>query len=232
MILAGGRGTRLQPFTTSVPKPLMPIGDLPVVEILMRRLQADGVTEVTLLTGHLAHLIEGYFGDGTDRGMRISYLREATPLGTAGPLAQLRGHLDDDFLVMNGDLLTNVDFRAMVDHHHAAAADMTVGTHIQEERLELGVLSIDDAGQVTGYDEKPTLQLSVSMGLYVLAPSVLDLVPEGRYDMPQLVNDALGSGRRVTAFRHPGFWLDIGRVEDYARANEEFNADPSAFLSG
>jgi NDP-mannose synthase len=231
VILAGGRGTRLRPFTTSFPKPLMPVGDLPVLEILMRRLQVHGITDVTLLTGHLAYMIEGYFGDGADRGMRISYVREETPLGTAGPLAQMRGRLDDDFLVMNGDLLTDVDFSAMVDHHHVAGADMTVGMRTHQERLELGVLSIDETGHVTGYQEKPTLELPISMGLYIISPGLLDLIPDGRYDMPQLVIDALAAGRRVTAYGHGGFWLDIGRVEDYARANEEFSANPEAFLS-
>lgn len=231
VILAGGRGTRLRPFTTSFPKPLMPVGDLPVVEILMRRLQIHGITDVTLLTGHLAYMIEGYFGDGADRGMRISYVREETPLGTAGPLAQMRGRLEDDFLVMNGDLLTDVNFSAMVEHHRAAGADMTVGMRTHTERLELGVLSIDGTGHVTGYQEKPTLEFPISMGLYVISPSLLDLIPDDRYDMPQLVIDALAAHRSVTAYGHGGFWLDIGRVDDYARANEEFGANPKAFLS-
>lgn len=231
LILAGGRGTRLRPYTTSFPKPLMPVGDLPVVEILMRRLQVHGITDVTLLTGHLAYMIEGYFGDGAGRGMQISYQREETPLGTAGPLARMRGRTDGDFLVMNGDLLTDVDFSALVDHHRAARADMTIAMRTHKERLELGVLSIDEAGHVTGYEEKPTLELPISMGLYVISPGILNLVPDGHYDMPQLVIDALASRRRVTAYGHRGFWLDIGRIDDYARANEEFSANPKRFLS-
>jgi NDP-sugar pyrophosphorylase family protein len=230
VVLAGGRGTRLRPFTTSFPKPLMPVGDIPILEILLRQLHAHGVDQVTLLTGHLAYLLEGYFGEGGRLGLKIDYVREEQPLGTAGPLRQLAGHLTDDFFVMNGDLLTDLDFAGLMSQHRAGAAEVTVSTYTRHEKIDLGVLKIDDAGMVIGYDEKPTLDLDVSMGAYAMSPSALTIIPDGAYDMPQLVLDLLAAARPVASRRHNGFWLDIGRVDDYAKANEIFAADPRAFL--
>lgn len=230
VVLAGGKGTRLRPFTTSFPKPLMPVGDLPILEILLRQLRAHGVTEVVLLTGHLAYLIEGYFADGAALGLRIDYIRESEPLGTAGPLRQLAGKLDDDFYVMNGDLLTDLDFTALMGRHRAAGATVTVCTYARTEKIELGVLRIDGDGDVVGYDEKPTLQLDVSMGVYAMSPAVLERVPPGYYDMPQLILDLLAAGERVRGHPHQGLWLDIGRPDDYGRANQLFAENPAALL--
>lgn len=230
VVLAGGQGTRLRPFTTNFPKPLVPVGDLPILEILLRQLRAAGVHAVTLLTGHLAYLLESYFADGAALGLRIDYLRESAPLGTAGPLRALAGRLDGDFFVMNGDLLTDVDFAALMRHHSDAGAAVTVSTYHRAEQLQLGVLKLDGSGDVIGYEEKPTLHLDVSMGAYVMSPAVLDRIPAGYYDMPQLVVDLIADGQRVAGRPHPGFWLDIGRVDDYARANEMFAEDPGRFL--
>jgi NDP-mannose synthase len=230
VILAGGRGTRLRPYTTSFPKPLMPIGEHPVLEILLRQLKRHGVTEVTVLTGHLAYLIEAYFGDGAELGLKLEFIREDAPLGTAGPLRALRSAIAGDFMVMNGDLLTDVDFGALVDQHRASGADVTISTCRRPERLELGVLTIADGGRVTGYDEKPTLELDVSMGLYAMSANVLDRIPEGHYDMPDLIRDLIADGRQVSSRRHDGFWLDIGRPDDFARANDAFAERPGDFL--
>lgn len=230
IVLAGGRGTRLRPFTTNFPKPLVPVGDLPILEIVLRQLKAAGVNEVTLLTGHLAYLLEGYFADGRALGLRIDYVREAEPRGTAGPLRDLAGLVDGDFFVLNGDLLTDVDFAALMAHHQRSGVAVTVATYRREERIELGVLKINDAGDVVGYDEKPVLHLDVSMGAYAMSPPVLDRIPDRYYDMPQLIADLLRDGLRVASRRHEGVWLDIGRVDDYARANEMFAANPAAFL--
>lgn len=230
VILAGGRGTRLHPFTISFPKPLMPVGDLPILEILLRQLRLHDVTDVTLLTGHLGHLIEAYFGDGSSLGLALSYLREAAPLGTAGPLRQLVGRMDEPFLVMNGDLLTDVDFSGMAERHHTTGAGVTIGTFLRHERLELGVLRLDEDGNVLGYDEKPTLDFHISMGLYVMSPDVLGRIPASSFDMPQLIVDMVEDGGRVGTWIHDGMWLDIGRIEDYGRANELFASDRTAFL--
>jgi NDP-sugar pyrophosphorylase family protein len=230
VILAGGRGTRLRPYTASFPKPLMPIGEYPVLEILLRQLRSHGVTDVTILTGHLAYLIEAYFGDGSNLGLRLEFIREDAPLGTAGPLRGLIGRVTGDLLVMNGDLLTDVDYGALLARHRQIGADVTISTYRRPERLELGVLTIDGSGRVTRYDEKPTLQLDVSMGLYAISAPVLERIPGGHYDMPNLINDLLAEGRRVDSRRHEGFWLDIGRVDDYAKASEAFAERPNDFL--
>jgi NDP-sugar pyrophosphorylase family protein len=230
VILAGGRGTRLRPFTTNFPKPLMPIGDVPILEILLRQLKGHGVTDVTVLSGYLAYMLEGYFGDGTALGLNVRYVRENQPLGTAGPLRQLRGEISDDFFVMNGDLLTDVDFTALMDRHRASGSAATVSVYRRDERIDLGVLSLGAAGDVIGYDEKPTLHFDVSMGLYAMSPRVLEVIPTGAYDMPQLILDLLAAGHEVVGHRHDGLWLDIGRVDDYERANELFASDPAVFL--
>jgi len=230
VILAGGRGTRLRPFTTSFPKPLMPVGDMPILEILLRQLRAHGVTDVTLLTGHLAYLLEGYFEDGRRWGLNIDYIREESPLGTAGPLRQLAGTLVDDFFVMNGDLLTDLDFTSLMARHREAGAPVTVSVYSRPEKIDLGILQLDVDGEVIGYDEKPTLKLDVSMGAYAMSPAALAVIPEGPYDMPQLILDLLGTGQRVTSRQHEGFWLDIGRVDDYGLANRMFADNPAVFL--
>lgn len=230
VILAGGLGSRLRPFTTTFPKPLMPLGDVPIIEILLRQLRAHGVDEAILLTGHLAYLIEGYLGDGRAMGMTIRYVRETSPRGTAGPLRQLAGQLNDDFLVVNGDLLTDVDYGALMEYHRQAGASLTISTYRREERIELGVLTIDDRGGVLGYDEKPTMAFNISMGLYAMSPSVLARIPDGHYDMPVLVEDLIAAGVRVAARRHDGFWLDIGRPDDYARANELISSHSDRFM--
>ncbi|WP_027341284.1 nucleotidyltransferase family protein [Hamadaea tsunoensis] len=230
VILAGGRGTRLRPFTVSFPKPLMPVGDIPILEILLRQLRSHGVVEVTLLTGHLAYLLEGYFEDGHRLDLKIDYLHEEEPLGTAGPLRQLAGRLDEDFFVMNGDLLTDLDFTALMAAHRRAGTLVTISTFSRAEKIDLGVLKIDPNGDVIGYDEKPTLYVDVSMGAYAMSPAALERVPAGRYDMPELILDLLADGQRVNSRGHDGFWLDIGRPDDYALANEMFTDNPRAFL--
>lgn len=230
VVLAGGRGTRLRPFTTNFPKPLMPIGDIPIMEILLRQLRAHGVREVYVLAGHLAYMIEGYFGDGSTLGIAVHYLHESTPLGTAGPLRQLRGEITEDFFVMNGDLLTDVDFTALMARHREAGVAATVGVYRRDERIELGVLHLNE-GDVVGYEEKPTLRFDVSMGLYAMSPTMLELIPDHAYDMPALILAALAAGYRVAGYRHDGSWLDIGRPDDYEEASRLFERDPGAFLS-
>jgi NDP-mannose synthase len=231
VILAGGRGSRLRPFTTIFPKPLMPVGEMPILEILLRQLKSHGVVDVTVLTGHLAYLLEGYFGDGTKLGMSVEYLREAEPLGTAGPLRQLIGRMDDDFFVMNGDLLTDLDFSALMKRHKEEGCEVTVGTFARAEVIELGVLQIGEHGRVVDYEEKPTLHYEVSMGIYAMSPQVLVRIPHGHYDMPNLILDLLTAGETVASWRHDGRWLDIGRPDDYNVANDLLREFPDVLLS-
>jgi len=230
VILAGGRGTRLRPFTTIFPKPLMPVGEMPVLEILLRQLRSHGVTDVTLMTGHLAYLLEGYFGDGANLGLSIEYLHESEPLGTAGPLHGLQGRLRDDFFVMNGDLLTDLDFSGLMRRHKEDECEVTVGVYSRAEKIELGILRIDDHERVVGYEEKPTVLYDVSMGIYAMSPQILPRIPARYYDMPNLILDVLSSGRPVSCWRHGGRWLDIGRPDDYENANELIRREPDAFL--
>lgn len=232
VILAGGRGTRLRPFTTIFPKPLVPIGDMPILEIVLRQLQRHGVEDVTILTGHLAYLLEGYFGDGAKVGISIDYIRETAPLGTAGPLRQLNGRMHDDFLVMNGDLLADLDYGALMKRHIEAGCEVTVGTFKHTEKIELGVLRISEEDRVVDYEEKPTLHYDVSMGVYAMSPRVLSRIPEGFYDMPVLILDLLSAGHPVASWRHDGHWLDIGRSDEYDMANELFSKFQDKILPG
>jgi NDP-sugar pyrophosphorylase family protein len=208
----------------------MPVGEMPILEILLRQLRHHGVREVTMLTGHLAYLIEAYFGDGSKLGVTIDYLRESEPMGTAGPLSQLAGRLEDDFFVMNGDLLTDIDFGGLMRHHKEQGCGITVGAFARKETIELGVLRLGEDGRVTGYDEKPTMLYDVSMGIYAMSPATLSRIPDGYYDMPTLVLDVLAAGEPVACWRHQGRWLDIGRPDDYQDANDLLRESQDAFL--
>jgi NDP-sugar pyrophosphorylase family protein len=229
VMLAGGRGTRLRPYTTVLPKPLLPIGEVPVAEILIRQLAAAGIQHVTMAVGHLASLLQAYFGDGERFGLRIDYSLEREPSGTAGPLALVDG-LNGTFLVVNGDLLTTLDFAAMIESHARADATATVGVHRQELQIELGVLETDGE-DVTGYIEKPRHTYEASVGAYVVEPEVLDFIPSGQpYDLPDLIGALIAAGRAVKAFRFDGHWLDIGRPQEYEHASELFQRDRDRFL--
>jgi NDP-mannose synthase len=222
IILAGGRGTRLAPYTTILPKPLMPIGDMPILELLVRQLSRRGVHHVTLAVGHLASLIMAYFGHGERFGVEIEYSVEETPLGTAGPLGLIRG-LDETFLVLNGDLLTDLDFTTMVAAHRSSGAAATVGIYGREVTIDLGVVETDHESMLCAYREKPSFHYDVSMGIYVFEPKVLGLIPrDERFDLPMLVQALMAAKERVLGYRHRGYWLDIGRPDDYQRAQEDY----------
>jgi NDP-sugar pyrophosphorylase family protein len=221
VILAGGKGTRLAPYTTSFPKPLVPIGDMPILELVVRQLVAAGVERITLAVGHLAELIRAYFSTH-ELGELIEYSHEATPLGTVGPLAQIE-KLDTPFLVMNGDVLTTLDYRALVAYHEAHGGWLTIASYERRVDIDFGILQVNGGHTVVDYFEKPTHTYRVSMGVYVFDPRVLGYIPRGqRLDLPDLVKALLADGRRVVAYPFDGVWLDIGRPDDYARANDVF----------
>lgn len=231
VILAGGKGTRLQPFTASFPKPLVPLGDTPVVEVLIRRLVRCGVRDVTLTVGHLAELIKSYFDHRRSlaREIKLSFVEEEEPLGTAGSLALVPG-LTETFLAMNGDLLTDLDFRKLARFHREQGALLTIATHAREVKIDLGVMEFGADFQLTGYREKPRQTFHVSMGVYVYEPAVLRYIEPHRYlDFPDLVLRLLDAGERVRAYLNDSLWLDIGNPEDYARAQELFAAKREAF---
>jgi len=224
IILAGGLGTRLRPYTTVLPKPLMPIGDRPVLDIVIRQLHRDGFDHITIATGHLAELIEAFFRDGSAYGVRIDYYRERTPLGTVGALA-LVDDLDDDFLVMNGDVLTDMEYAALMAHHRASGAAATIASHTRTVQVSLGVMDLDptDRSRVRDYVEKPSLEYEASMGVYCFSPRVVPHITRGlRLDFPDLVLRLIAAGEPVRAWRSSGFWLDVGRPEDYEQAQDDF----------
>jgi NDP-sugar pyrophosphorylase family protein len=221
VVLAGGTGTRLRPYTTVLPKPLMPVGDMPVLEILLRRLARAGLPRVNLAVGHLAELIEAYFGDGKRFGVELVYWREDEPLGTAGPIARME--LDSErVLVMNGDLLTTLDFAPLLDEHSSSGAAATIAVLAREVPVDFGVVRLE-GDTVAGFEEKPVLSYNVSMGVYAFERRVVELIPSGEhFDFPDLLGAVLAQGWPVHAYRSGDFWLDIGRPEDYELANEKF----------
>jgi NDP-sugar pyrophosphorylase family protein len=224
---------RLRPYTTVLPKPLMPVGDRPILDVIVRQLARQGFERLTIVTGHLAELIEAFFGDGERFGIAIDYFREDEPLGTVGALRLLDG-LDEDFLVMNGDVLTDLPFDRLLDEHRASGAAASIAAHRREVQVSLGVLEIDgsdDDARLTGYVEKPTYDYEVSMGVYAFSPRVLDLIePNRRLDFPDLVLRLLAAGEVVRARRSEDYWLDIGRHDDYETAMEEFEQMRDRFL--
>jgi len=219
VILAGGRGTRLRPYTTNFPKPLMPVGNRPILEIVIRSLHRTGIEDIILSTGYQEGLIRAYFGDGNELGVRLSYSNESEPLGTAGPLNLVRHELGERFLVMNGDVLTDLDFDALLEHHRAHQAEATVVVTRRHVDVDFGVVELDAAGQFAAWNEKPTIEYFVSTGIYVFEPAALDALPaEGHFDLPDLVQALHARERKLSVYTHAGYWLDIGRPDDYERA--------------
>jgi NDP-sugar pyrophosphorylase family protein len=222
VILAGGKGVRLHPFTVVFPKPLVPLGDRPIIEVLIQRLIAFGITDITLTLGHLAELIKAYFHHRPQLTAQawLRYIDEEEPTGTAGSLASVQG-LDQTFLVMNGDLLTDLNFDALVSFHRRHGAALTIAAHQRRVKIDLGVLECGDDYGLIGYNEKPELTYDVSMGIYVYEPSVLKFIAPGMYlDFPDLVLKLIAAGQKVCAMPCDCLWLDIGRPDDYARAQE------------
>jgi NDP-mannose synthase len=221
-VLAGGLGTRLRPFTSSLPKPLVPIGDVPILEIVLRQLARHGFGRVTIAIGHLGWLIREAVGDGSQWGVEVDYALEERPLSTIGPVIQIRDRLPEHFLVLNGDILTDLDYAALLRDHVSAGAPLTIATFHRTVDVDFGVLQIDGA-EVAGFQEKPVLDYAVSMGVYGLSRATLAGYPAGEpFGFDQLVLDLLRRGLRPRSHRFDGYWLDIGRPEDYERANADF----------
>ena len=218
VILAGGRGTRLAPYTSVLPKPLMPIGDQSILEVVIGQLEDAGIVNVNFCVGYLAHLIQAVFDSRENGHVNITYVREQEALGTAGPLRLVDG-LESTFIVMNGDVLTTIDYEELVDYHREQGNAVTIATRERSIKIDYGLLHLDEDTRVREYEEKPTISSRVSMGIYVMEPEVIELVPEGEYfDFPDLVQVLLDAGEPVGAYDHTGLWFDIGRQEDYERA--------------
>jgi NDP-sugar pyrophosphorylase family protein len=226
VILAGGKGSRLSPYTTVLPKPLLPVGDRAILDVVVRQLRGHGFTDLTLAVGYLAHLIQAVFGDGSKHGVSIDYHEESQPLGTAGALATVEG-LDETFLAMNGDVLTALDYARLYRLHREAGNMMTIATHRRIVSTDYGVIHEDgmvgETRRVTGYEEKPEIPYTVSMGVYIFEPTVLAYIEPDKYlDLPDLVLRLLKEDQQVAHFLFDGYWLDIGRHDDYEKAISEY----------
>lgn len=221
VLLAGGKGTRLAPFTISLPKPLMPVGNRPILEILIRQLKDAGVKKVIICVGYLESLIRSYFGDGKKFGVEIVYSSEDEPLGTAGPMKLIAEHLTDTFFFMNGDLFTDINLDEMVNFHKQNKATATIGLTRKMVNIDFGVIKINEKKEFTEWKEKPTLEYLVSMGIYVFEPSVVKHLPDGFYNVPDLIVKLHEVNEKVIGYQYNGNWLDIGRLEDYQRACQQ-----------
>jgi NDP-sugar pyrophosphorylase family protein len=232
VILAGGQGTRLRPFTATIPKPLLPLGDIPIVEVVIRQLAASGVRRIAIALGHLAHLFTAVVGDGLRFGVEIRYFPEEHPLGTAGPL-RLIPELEEPFLVMNGDVLTTLDYNRLITAHIQSDAAATIAVRQRDVKIDFGVIAATPDGLLEDYLEKPVISYKVSMGISVLSRRCLDLIPEhSKFDMPDLMLALKTRGYVVRALQTDCYWQDIGRVDDYELASADFQRDPSRFLQG
>jgi NDP-sugar pyrophosphorylase family protein len=221
VIQAGGKGARLKPYTLILPKPMMPVGEHPVIELLLRWLRRNGVDEVLITTGHLGHLLRLLCGDGSRWDMRIEYTEETEPLGTVGALALLREQLTEPFLVLNGDLITDLDLRGFMRFHREHPEWLTVAVTETPVPVNMGVFEFDRDGQVTDFKEKPTLIYFANMGVYCMDPEILELIPNGvPFGFDHLMYRMLDEGRGARVFRHYGQFMDIGRPEDFVKAQE------------
>tara|TARA_B110000438_G_C15544842_1_gene534363 strand:- start:78 stop:764 length:687 start_codon:yes stop_codon:yes gene_type:complete len=223
VILAGGKGTRLRPYTTNFPKPLMPIDNKPILEIVINQLKNCGITDITITVGHLAELIMAYFGDGRDFGVSINYSKEKKALGTAGPLSLIKETIDSNFLLMNGDVLTDINFKDFIEYHEKNKNIATIGVSQRKVNIDFGVVEIGKDLNIKEWNEKPVIDYFVSMGIYALNPEIIELLPNDQiFNLPDLIIKAKDQGHLISSYNHKGYWLDIGREEDYIEACENF----------
>lgn len=231
IILAGGMGTRLRPYTVVLPKPLMPVGDYPILEVIIRQLVHRGFRHVTLTVNHQADIIKAFCGDGTKWGIKIDYSLEESPLGTMGPLS-LIPDLPENFLVMNGDILTDLNYGDFFDQHVENKNLFTISSFVRRHTNLYGVLEKDASGFLCGFKEKPVTEFEVSMGVYMLSKKVLEHIPQGKpYGFDQLMLELIRLDKKVAVKPFSGYWLDIGRPDDYIQAIEEFDSMKNTFLS-
>jgi NDP-sugar pyrophosphorylase family protein len=229
VVLAGGRGTRLAPYTSILPKPLMPVGEQSILEVVVGQLEEAGIVDIQFCVGYLAHLVQAVFDNRENGHVKITYVREQEALGTAAPLRLVEG-LDSTFIAMNGDVLTTLDYRELVKYHRAQGNALTIATHKRSINIDYGMIHLDVTSRVRGFEEKPEIVSPVSMGIYVMEPEVLDHIPKNEYfDFPDLVQVLLAEEQRVGAYVYDGLWFDIGRQEDYERAIDAWQeANPLA----
>lgn len=230
IILAGGKGTRLRPYTVVLPKPLMPLGDYPILEVIVRQLTHAGFDHITMTVNHQADLIKTFFGTGEKWGIKIDYSLEDKPLSTMGPLS-LIDDLPDNFLVMNGDILTDIDFAGFYDHHVSEENIFTISSYVREHVNLYGVLETNEANKLVDFKEKPVTRFEVSMGIYMLSKAVMEFIPHNTpYGFDHLMLDLIKANKNASVKQFNGYWLDIGRPDDYMIAIDEFEKNKSVFL--
>lgn len=230
VVMAGGKGTRLSPYTKILPEPLMPIGDMPILEIMLRQMRRAGISEVILTVGHLAHLLQAFFQDGSHLGLKIDYSFEEIPLGTAGPLSLIQG-LDETFMVSNGDVLTTLNLSDLFAYHQEHQGIATIAAHMRTIHIDLGVLKTNMEQELNGYIEKPDYNFLVSMGIYVFEPRILEYIPYNqRLDLPDLILKLISAGEKVFSYPFDGYWMDLGRIGDYEQAVNDFEQMKPLFL--
>lgn len=230
IILAGGKGTRLKPYTVVLPKPLMPIGEYPILEVIVKQMAYYGFDHITMAVNHQAEIIQAFFGNGEKWGVKIDYSLEDKPLSTMGPLRLIKD-LPEDFLVMNGDILTDLNYKDFYEYHVANKNIFTISAYQRELKTEYGVLEINNENQLVGFQEKPVIKYNVSMGIYMLNNKVLKYIPEGEpYGFDHLMVDLIKAKNPASIRKHFGYWLDIGRPDDYAQAIDEFDKLKDLFL--
>ena len=231
VILAGGMGTRLRPYTVVLPKPLMPIGDYPILEVVIRQLITNGFSHITLAVNHQADLIKAFFGNGDKWNVRIDYSIETIPLSTMGPLKLIKD-LPENFLVMNGDILTDLNYSVFFYNHVNSKNILTISSYQREQISDYGVLELNDFDILCGFKEKPSVKYDVSMGIYAVSNKVLKFIPDNvPFGFDKLMLLLLKSDHQVSVKKHAGYWLDIGRPDDYAKAIDEFEKSKKIFLN-
>jgi NDP-sugar pyrophosphorylase family protein len=230
VILAGGKGTRLRPYTVVLPKPLMPIGEFPILEVIVRQLVRHGFDHITMAVNHQAEIIRAFFQDGSKWGVKIDYSLEDKPLSTMAPMRLIQ-NLPDNFLIMNGDVLSDLNFSDFFDNHVNSNNIFTISAHVREHKIDYGVLDVDAGNFLTGFREKPSSEYIVSMGVYMASRRILDFIPQDKsYGFDNLMLDLLAAGKPALVSQFSGYWLDIGRPDDYMQAIEEFDRMRSRFL--
>tara|TARA_Y100001978_G_C23701259_1_gene441075 strand:+ start:3304 stop:4011 length:708 start_codon:yes stop_codon:yes gene_type:complete len=229
VILAGGKGTRLRPYTLVLPKPLMPIGEYPILEVVVRQLIKNGFTHISMAVNHQASLIKTFFGDGGKWSIKIDYFEEKEPLGTMGPLKNILD-LPEDFLVMNGDILTDLNFGSFYEEHIKKNSIFTICSNERSQKIDYGVLEEDENCYLKGFKEKPKINYLVSMGIYMVNKKVINLIPDIFYGFDSLMLDLLKKKENISINKFSGYWLDIGRPDDYEKAIEDFDQMKNIFL--
>ena len=231
IILAGGKGTRLRPYTVVLPKPLMPIGEFPILEVIVKQLVIHGFDKITMAVNHQADVIKAFFTDGSKWGVKIDYSLELSDLGTMGPL-RLINDLPDNFLVMNGDILTDLDFSRFYEEHIKSENIFTISSYLRDQSVDYGVLDTNSDGHLSGFREKPQLNYEVSMGVYMVSKKVLEYIEEGKiFGFDNLMDSLLKVNQQVNVQCFGGYWLDIGRPDDYIKAIDEFESMRNHFLN-